>query len=192
MKKIILLIAVTLLTFANSFAQEEVKEDKGFKGVWWGLATASYTNSEADDKTSFTILPAIGTFISPTVTIGAAVGLTSTKIGNADATNITIIKPLLRKYYGMSDKFFLFAEVNSPILLNENFKAYGFNIEPGIDYFIGGKWTVEAKFGRFGYSVFSPNEGDSTATTTLGFNMYDSQTQEGLGSGLSLGLKYIF
>ncbi len=192
MKKIILFITVALLTFTNSYAQEDKKEDKGFKGVWWGLAAASYTNSESADTESFTILPAIGTFVSPTVTIGGALGFTSTKVGDADATTIYIVKPLVRKYYGMSDKFFIFLEANVPLLLNEDFTGYGFNIEPGIDYFIGGKWTIEAKFGRFGYNAIKPDSGDAKGTTTLGFNMFDSQTQEGLGSGLSLGLKYIF
>ena len=193
MKNIIILVVITLFVFTDSFAQETTKEaSNGFKGAWWGLAAGSYSDSEATDTQSFTILPAVGVFIAPTVTVGGAVGFTSTKVGNTDASEIFIVKPLARKYFGVTDKFFLFIEGNVPLLFNENFTGYGFNLEPGIDYFIGGKWTIEAKFGRFGYNAIKPDSGDATGTTSLGFNMFDAQTQEGLGSGLSLGLKYLF
>ncbi len=184
MKKIILAAIIATFTLTNSYSQ---KENKGFKGVWWGLASFNYSKT-TDTDASFTILPAAGLFISPTVTVGAAIGYTNA-LGN---TNTYIIKPLIRKYYGMSDKFFLFLEGNIPLLLNENFTGYGFNIEPGIDFFIGGSWTVEAKFGRFGYNTIKQENGSSTSTTSFGFNMFDAQTQEGLGTGITLGLKYIF
>jgi len=184
MKKTILTLLVAVAFVFNIQAQEE---NQGFKGAWWGLAAGSYTNTESSDAV-FTLLPAVGNFISPTVTVGGALGYTNA-IGNTDTF---ILKPLARKYWGVTDKFFIFGEANIPLLFNENFNGYGFNIEPGIDYFIGGKWTLEAKFGRFGYNVIKPDGGDSVGTTSLGFNMFDSQTQEGLGSGLTLGLKYIF
>lgn len=131
---------------------------------------------------------AVGNFISPTVTVGGAVGYTNA-IGGDDTF---VVKPLARKYWSVTEKFFIFGEANVPLLFSENFSGYGFNIEPGIDYFIGGKWTLEAKFGRFGYNSIKPDGGDAVGTTSFGFNMFDSQTQEGLGSGITLGLKYIF
>ncbi len=190
MKNLLLFALLIGLTF-NLQAQEEEK-NQGFKGVWWGLAAASYVDSESSDTQTFMILPAVGNFISPTVTVGGAVGLVSSKTGSADAVNIFVVKPLARKYWGISDKFFIFAEANVPLLFNEDFNGYGFNIEPGIDFFIGGHWTIEAKFGRFGYNSIKPDGGDAQGTTSLGFNMFDAQTQEFLGSGMSFGLKYIF
>jgi len=191
MKKIILVVVLTIFTFLNSFSQ---KESKGFKGVWWGLAAFNYSNDEATDTQSFLILPAVGTFVSPTVTVGGAIGYLSSKTGEADASGIFIVKPLVRKYWGMSDKFFLFAEANVPLLFHEDFNGYGFNIEPGVDYFIGGKWTIEAKFGKFGYNATkgTADGAEAVGNTTFGFNMFDNQTQHGLNSGMSLGLKYIF
>ncbi len=186
MRKIILLAVVAIFAISTANAQEE---NQGFKGAWWGLAAGSYSQTDDADAV-YTILPAVGTFIAPTVTIGGALGYTNSLNGNGTF----IVKPLVRKYWGASDKFFLFAEANVPLLFNEDFNGYGFNIEPGIDYFIGGKWTVEAKFGRFGYnSIKGTADGaEAVGTTSFGFNMFDSQTQEGLGSGLSLGLKYLF
>ncbi|MCF6182908.1 hypothetical protein [Lutibacter sp.] len=185
MKKLLLSLVMISLLSEITFSQEKV-ENQGFKGAWWGLMSASYNKTEGSAAV-YTILPAVGTFVSADVTIGAALGYT-----NALSQDVFIVKPLARKYFGVSDKFFLFIEGNVPLLFGENFNAYGFNIEPGIDYFIGGKWTIEAKFGRFGYNVFNPDGGSSVGTTTFGFNMFDSQTQEGLGAGLSFGLKYLF
>ena len=189
MKKSIFTILLAVLFVVNINAQEE---SQGLKGAWWGLAAGSYVNDEGSDSKTFVLLPAIGNFVSPSVTLGGAIGLVNTKVGDADAVNIFVVKPLARKYWGVTDKFFIFAEANVPLLFNEDFNGYGFNIEPGIDFFIGGQWTVEAKFGRFGYNSIKYDGGESMGTTSLGFNMFDAQTQEHLGSGMSLGLKYIF
>ncbi len=188
MKKSILFLGLMLFAFTSMFSQEE---SQGLKGASWGLMSFNYSDSEATGVTSFSILPAYGTFISPDVTIGGAVGYISTKVGDADASTIIVVKPLLRKYWSATPTFYVFAEANAPILFGENFKGYGFNIDLGIDFFIGGKWTVEAKFGRFGYNIISPDDGESTGTTSFGFNMFDAQTQENLGGGMSLGLKYL-
>lgn len=189
MKKTILTLLVIVAFVFNMQAQEE---NQGLKGAWWGLAAGSFVDDEATDTRTFVLLPAVGNFVSPTVTLGGAVGLVNTKVGDADSDNIFVVKPLARKYWGVSDKFFIFIEGNVPLLFNEDFNGYGFNIEPGIDFFIGGKWTIEAKFGRFGYNAIKPDGGDAIGTTSLGFNMFDAQTQEYLGSGMSFGLKYIF
>ena len=189
-KSIFTFLLAALLAFNFANAQEE--ENKGLKGAWWALAAGSYTDSEATDTQTFMLLPAVGNFISPTVTVGGAVGVVNNKVGDADAVNTFVVKPLVRKYWSVSDKFFIFGEANVPLLFSDNFNGYGFNIEPGIDYFIGGKWTIEAKFGRFGYNSIKPDGGDATGTTSLGFNSFDAQTQEGLGSGMSIGLKYLF
>ncbi len=196
MKKLLFTLLLVVTFVFNSQAQEE---SKGFKGAWWGLAAGSYTEDEVQGHTEgiYTILPAVGTFISPTVTVGGAVGYTNASVFGADE-GIFIVKPLIRKYWGVSDKFFLFGEANVPLLFGENFNGYGFNIEPGIDFFIGGKWTIEAKFGRIGYNVKNLDGGGEIKSTFVGFNMFDNNTQEsynmaaGQGGGLSLGLKYLF
>ena len=188
MKKFILFFAVVFFTISTSFAQEE---SQGLKGASWGLLAFSYSDSEASNISSFSILPAYGKFITPDITIGGAIGLVSTTIGDADATTTIVVKPLVRKYWSATPTFYIFGEANAPMLFGDGFKGYGFNIDLGIDYFIGGKWTIEAKFGRFGYNIISPDEGESTGTTSFGLNMFDAQTQENLGGGMSLGLKYL-
>ncbi len=189
MKKTMLLAVIALFLFSNSFAQEE-KKSEGLKGAWYGLGALSYVNDEATDSSSFLILPAAGTFVSPTVTLGSAIGYLSTKVGSAAADNTFIVMPFARKYWGVADKLFIFGEANVPMYFNDAANSYGFFLQPGMDYFIGGKWTVEAKFGRFGYRSTKPNGGSATGTTELGFNMFGGNT-ENLGS-MSFGVKYLF
>jgi len=181
MKKTILLSIIAILAFTNINAQEETSS-QGFKGVWWGLGQLEYSNDEEADTSSFTILPVVGTFISPTITVGLGVGYTSTTIEDADAVGSFIVMPLVRKYWGISDKFYLFAQGDVPITIGEDSKSYGFNVRPGIDYFIGGSFTIEATFGQFGYNIVDYDEGDSFGTTSLGFNMMN----------VNFGLKYLF
>lgn len=188
MKKFLLLTTIVLFTFISANAQDE--ESAGLKGAWYGLGALSYVDDEATDTSSFLILPAVGTFISADITVGGAIGYMSVKTGDADANNTFIVMPFVRKYWGVSDKFYLFGEANIPMYFNDDYKSYGFFLQPGIDYFIGGKWTVEAKFGRFGYRSTKPDGGDATGRTELGFNMFGGNT-EGLGS-MSIGVKYLF
>ncbi len=181
MKKTILLSIIAIFAFTNINAQEETSS-QGFKGVWWGLGQLEYTNNEGTDTSSFTVLPVVGTFISPTITVAFGAGYTSTTIGDDDAVGAIILMPLVRKYWEITDKFFLFAQGDVPISIGEYSKSYGFNVRPGIDYFIGGSFTIEATFGQFGYNITDPDIGDSTGTTSLGFNMMN----------VNVGLKYLF
>jgi len=182
MKKTILLSIIAILAFTNINAQEEEASSQGLKGAWWGLGQLEYTNNEAADTSTFTILPVVGTFVSPSVTVGLGLGYTSTTVADADAVGSFIVMPLVRKYWGITDKFYLFAQGDVPLTFSENFNAYGFNVRPGIDYFIGGHFTIEATFGQFGYNIVDEDGGDSNGTTSLGFNMMS----------VNFGLKYLF
>lgn len=181
MKKIILLAVIAIFTFTTSFAQEE--KSAGLKGAWYGLAALNYTDDEATDTSSFRILPAVGTFISADVTIGGAIGYMSSTVGNADSVDTFIVMPFVRKYWAASDKFYFFGEANVPLTFNDTANTYGINIQPGVDYFIGGKWTIEAKFGALGYTVTDYDANiDSTNNFTAGFDMFN----------LNFGIKYLF
>jgi len=182
MKKTLLLAVVALFTIVNVNAQEKEKSAEGFKGTWWALGQLEYSDDDATDTSSFTILPVVGTFVAPTVTVGMGVGYTTTTVGNADAVDAVVLMPLARKYWGMSDKFFLFAQADVPVTLADTVNTYGFNLRPGVDYFIGGKFTIEATFGAFGYNVTDPDVGDATNKLSLGFNSMD----------LNFGLKMLF
>lgn len=187
MKKTILLAIIAIFAFTNMNAQDEEKKAEGLKGAWWGLGQIEYSNNEGTDTSSFTVLPVVGTFVAPTVTVGLGVGYTSTTVGDEDAVDAIIVMPLVRKYWGITDKFFVFAQGDVPLSFNDSSTGYGFNVRPGIDYFIGGNFTIEATFGQFGYNAVKYDdvpEGveDTFGTTSLGFNMMN----------VNFGLKYLF
>ncbi len=172
MKKTIFITLLACLTIFNGFAQEE-EENQGLKGAWWALGQLQFTDSEADDTSSFTILPVVGTFVSPTVTIGLGLGYTSTKVGNADADGALIVMPLVRNYWGINDKLYIFGQADVPMMFFDDATAYGFIVRPWIDYFLSGKVTIEATFGQFGYNAVKPKNGDAVGTTSLGFNFME-------------------
>ena len=180
MKKTILLAIIAIFAFTNMNAQDEETSSAGLKGAWWGLGQFEYSDDE--ETSSYTILPAVGTFITPSITVGLGLGYTSTTVADADADGTFIVLPLVRKYWGVAEKLYIFAQADVPLTFNDNATGYGFNLSPGIDYFIGGHFTIEATFGKFGYNVVDPEEGDSTGTTSLGFNTFD----------IGFGLKYLF
>jgi len=170
MKKLIFSVLVLVMSVGNITAQEN---NEGFKGTWWALGQLEFISDEATDTDSFTILPVVGTFVSPTVTVGLGAGYTSTKIGDSDALDAFILQPLARKYWSISDNFFIFGQADVPLFFGDGFTGYGFNLRPGIDYFVTKKLTLEATFGQFGYNVIDMDGGDAEGTTSLGFNMME-------------------
>lgn len=171
MKKTILGILLATFLVFNVNAQEE--ENQGLKGAWWALGQLEFTDSEANDTSTFTILPVVGTFISPTVTVGLGAGYTSTKVGDADAMDALILMPLVRNYWGISDNFYIFGQADIPLVFFDEATGYGINISPGIDYFLSPKVTIEATFGQFGYNAVKPKDGDAVGTTSLGVNLME-------------------
>ena len=66
MKKV--LLAVMALTAFAGNAQD------GFKGKWFVMGQAGYGTTNDGKTTSYSILPAVGTFVSPTTAVGLAIG----------------------------------------------------------------------------------------------------------------------
>ena len=157
-----------LCVFTSVNAQDE---NKGLKGAWWALGQLEYFDSEGDDFSRFTILPVVGTFVSPRVTVGLGAGYTSTKVGGADAVDAIIVMPLVRNYWGINDKFFIFGQADVPLTFGDGYTGYGFIVKPGIVYFLSSKVTIEATFGQFGYNAVKPEGGDAVGTTSLGVNL---------------------
>jgi len=129
------------------------ESNEGFKGTWWALGQFEFISDEATDIDAFVILPVVGNFVSPTVTVGLGAGYKSVKIGGADAEGLFILQPLARKYWSISDNFFLFGQADIPLEFGDGHTGYGFNLRPGIDYFVTNKLTLEATFGQFGYNA---------------------------------------
>lgn len=187
----------------NVNAQE--KEDKGLEGVWWAAGQVSFSSSKTGDAktTSNMILPIVGTFISPSVTVAAGVGVISGKTDTGSAvtseTSTIVIKPLVRKYWNISGGLFFFGQAALPVTFGKDKVAdsktssFALEVSPGFDYIVN-KWlTVETSFSIFnvGSTTFTPDSGDKTTTFGFNANPMNSVGDRQLGN-LQVGVKFLF
>ncbi|MGI9527902.1 MAG: hypothetical protein ACR2MS_12410 [Weeksellaceae bacterium] len=181
MKKLFLACAVAVAGLVN--AQEATTAATGLDGAWWGMGTLQYTNNDATDVSTFTIMPVVGNFISPTVTVGLGAGYIGSKNGeDADWVNSFALTPLARKYWGVANNLYIFGQAAVPMTFSDDVNTFGFQLSPGVDYFLSDQFTIEATIGGAGYTNYSPEVGDSHGETNIGFDM----------TKLQFGLKYIF
>lgn len=206
MKKI-LLLAVAILGLSAS-AQEK-KADKGLQGTFWVAGQVSFNTSKTGDikTTSNTILPIVGYFVSPSVTVGLGVGninttLTNVRIGNSTITgriNTFVVEPLVRKYWNIKGNLFFFGQAAVPIMLgtdrinDQKSTSAALAIDPGFDYIIN-KWlTVETSFTVLsaGVATVTPAEGPKTSSWGISANPFDMTGGRSIG-GLRVGVKILF
>lgn len=203
MKKI-LLVAVALLGLTVN-AQDK-KESKGLEGVWWAAGQVSFDSSKTGSAKSDSnmILPIVGTFISPDVTIGLGIGNIASKTVNgagvttAEASTF-VVKPLVRKYWNVSGGLFFYGQAALPIMMGRDkitdgkTSSFGLELAPGFDYVVN-KWlTVETSFTVFnvGSSTSTPKVGDKTTTFGFNANPMNSVSDRQLGN-LQVGVKFLF
>ena len=202
MKKLFLLAGIALMSL-NVNAQE--KENKGLEGVWWAAGQVSFSSSKTGDSktTSNMILPIVGTFISPSVTVGAGVGVISGKTDTGSAitseTSTIVIKPLVRKYWNITGGLFFYGQAALPVTFGKDKVAdsksssFALEVSPGFDYIVN-KWlTVETSFSIFnvGTTTFTPDSGDKTTTFGFNANPMNSVGDRQLGN-LQVGVKFLF
>lgn len=202
MKKLFLLAGIALMSL-NLSAQE--KESKGLEGIWWVAGQVSFSSTKSGDAktTSNMILPIVGTFISPSVTVAAGVGVINSKTDTGAAvtseTSTIVVKPLIRKYWNITGGLFFYGQAALPVTFGKDkvndskTASYTLEVSPGFDYIVN-KWlTVETSFSIFnvGGSTFTPDSGDKT--TTFGFNANPMNTvgDRQLGN-LQVGVKFLF
>ncbi|MGV9002857.1 hypothetical protein [Flavobacterium sp.] len=201
MKKLFLFAGIALLSF-NAHAQEE---NKGLEGTWWAAGQVSFSSQKTGDAktTSNMILPIVGKFISPSVTVGVGLGTINGKTDNGFAitseTNTIVIKPLIRKYWNISGGLFFYGQAALPIMFGKDkiadskTSSFALEVAPGFDYIVN-KWlTVETSFTIFnvGTSTSTPNIGEKTTTFGFNANPMNSVGDRELGN-LQVGVKFLF
>ena len=203
MKKL-LLVAVALLGLTVN-AQDK-KESKGLEGIWWAAGQVSFDSSKTGSAKSDSnmILPIVGTFVSPDVTIGLGIGNISSKtVNGAGATTAElstfVVKPLVRKYWNVSGGLFFYGQAALPIMMGKDkitdgkTSSFGLELAPGFDYVVN-KWlTVETSFTVFnvGSSTSTPKVGDKTTTFGFNANPMNSVADRQIGN-LQVGVKFLF
>lgn len=204
MKKILLVAALALVGLTAN-AQDK-KENKGLQGTWWVAGQVSFNSEKTGDaKTdSNMILPIVGTFITPSVTVGLGIGDISSKTVNGagvttgDASTF-VIKPLVRKYWNVSGGLFFYGQAALPIMMGKDKISDGksssvaLELAPGFDYVVNKWMTVETSFTIFnvGSETDTPVVGDKTTKFNFNANPMNSVADRQVGN-LQVGVKFLF
>ena len=167
------------------------------------------------------ILPTAGYFVTTNLAVGLGVGyksaVTKYKVGNAaisnvmeikDTDNAFVVAPFVRKYWTLSDKLYIFGQLQVPLEFGQekldfnsegnggdpilsapftqknNYTNIGVNIKPGLDYFITKNWSIEATIGEFGYNTYKRDIDGARRADDYKFGI--SLTS------VTFGVKYVF
>lgn len=174
MKRIFIMLALGLMS-VSAIAQD------GLKDTWFVTSQIGYSQTKtADDKsTNVTLLPIVGHFIKDDLALGMAVGMVNVKSESGSTTNantqLLVIQPLVRKYWGIADKFYFFAQGALPIINGEEKESelkvsqFGLSFSGGFDYFISKNFSVEFSYNLINISqtTLKPKSGEKTTVTDI-------------------------
>lgn len=118
MKKIVTLVGVVIMGLTAK-AQDSAQ---GLKGTWFVTSQFGYQQTKTADakNTTLSVLPIVGTFVTPSVAVGAAVGYINVKAdsdaGTAAKTDLIVAQPLVRKYWNVAGSLYFFGQLAVPII----------------------------------------------------------------------------
>lgn len=212
MKKILFVAALAILSLTVN-AQEK---SKGLQGAWFATSQLGYQQTKTGDvkSTNFTILPIVGTFISPSVAIGAGIGYVNVKSENASTTlantGLIVVEPLVRKYWNVAGNLYFFGQVAAPIISGKEKESdlkvsqLGLAVSGGFDFFVTKNFSVEFSYDLANFTSTTLDPKTGTSTTITNFSLAHVATVEStyngalggsmpnLTSPLSVGFKFIF
>jgi len=212
MKKIVTLVGVVIMGLTAK-AQDSTQ---GLKGAWFATSQFGYQQTKtADDKnTTLSVLPIVGTFVTPSVAVGAGVGFINIKAdsdaGTAAKTNLFVAQPLVRKYWNVAGSFYFFGQLAVPIITGKEKESelkvnqVGLSLSGGFDYFVTKNFSVEFSYdlANFTSTTLDPKTGDKTTVTNFGlahvanvdpfYNTALAGSNPNLTSPVSVGFKFIF
>jgi len=208
MKKILSLVGIVLIGLTAK-AQDG---NQGLKGAWFATSQFGYQQTKTGDvkNTNLSILPVVGTFVTPSVALGAGFGLinmkSESKDGTAAKTDLIVIEPLARKYWNVAGSLYFFGQLATPIITGKEKESdlkvnqVGLALSGGFDYFVTKSFSVEFSYdlANFTSTTLDPKVGEKTTVTNFGLAHVanvDSAYLVGnpnLTTPLSFGFKFIF
>ncbi|MBP4137887.1 porin family protein [Flavobacterium geliluteum] len=190
--------------------------NQGLKGTWFATSQFGYQQTKTADakNTSMSVLPIVGTFITPSVAVGAGVGYINIKsdsdAGTAAKTDLIVIEPLARKYWNVAGSLYFFGQLALPVITGKEKESelkvtqFGLAVSGGFDYFVTKNFSVEFSYdlANFTSTTLDPKTGEKTTVTNFGLahvanvdSFYNSAlggSNPNLTSPLSVGFKFIF
>ncbi|PBI94466.1 hypothetical protein BSF41_02150 [Flavobacterium sp. ACN2] len=212
MKKIVTLVSMVLIGLTAK-AQDSTQ---GLKGAWFATSQFGYQQTKtADEKnTTLSVLPIVGTFVTPSVAVGAGIGFINIKAdsdaGTAAKTNLFVAQPLVRKYWNVAGSLYFFGQLAVPIITGKEKESelkvnqVGLSLSGGFDYFVTKNFSVEFSYdlANFTSTTLDPKTGDKTTVTNFGlahvanvdpfYNTALAGSNPNLTSPVSVGFKFVF
>ncbi|MEZ0131063.1 outer membrane beta-barrel protein [Flavobacterium sp. LBUM151] len=208
MKKIVTLISIVLLGLTAK-AQESAQ---GLKGAWFVTSQFGYQQTKTADvkNTNLSVIPIVGTFITPSVAVGAGLGYINMKsdsnLGTESKTDLIVIQPLARKYWNVAGSLYFFGQAALPVITGKEkerdtkINQFGLSVSGGFDYFVTKSFSVEFSYdlANFTSTTIDPKNGAKTTVTNFGLahmaNVDSAYLVGGssLTTPLSVGFKFIF
>lgn len=212
MKKIVTLVSIVLMGLTAK-AQDSTQ---GLKGAWFATSQFGYQQSKTADakNTTLSVLPIVGTFVTPSVAVGAGVGFINIKAdsdaGTAAKTNLFVAEPLVRKYWNVAGSLYFFGQLAVPIITGKEKESelkvnqVGVSLSGGFDYFVTKNFSVEFSYdlANFTSTTLDPKTGEKTTVTNFGlahvanvdpfYNTALGGSSPNLTSPISVGFKFIF
>jgi len=188
----------------------------GLKGAWFATSQFGYTQTKTGDVkgTNLTVLPIVGTFVTPSVAVGAGVGMVNIKAENATGTvaktSLLVAEPLVRKYWNVAGKMYFFGQLAAPIITGKESESelkvsqFGLAMSSGLDFFVTKNFSVEFSYNlaNFSSTTLTPKTGDKTTITDFSlahvasvdptYNAALGGSNPTLTSPLSFGFKFVF
>lgn len=178
MKKLFFAGAIALFGAVN--AQDSGLEGKTFVTGAIGFDSEGVSGAKTN---SFSFRPAAGHFVSSSIAVGLGLGFENTKVAGASESVSTFsVVPFARKYWNVADNLYIFGQAALPFTSAKNSSSIGFEVAPGLDYFLSKNWSIETTLGGFGFNSYKPKGGKATTGTNLGVNLSD----------IKFGVKYVF
>jgi opacity protein-like surface antigen len=211
MKKIVTLVSLVLIGLTAK-AQESAQ---GLKGAWFATSQFGYQQTKTADakNTTLSVLPVVGTFVTPSVAVGAGIGYINIK-ADSDAgtskTDLIVIQPLARKYWNVAGSLYFFGQLALPVITGKEKESelkvsqFGLALSGGFDYFVTKNFSVEFSYdlANFTSTTLDPKVGEKTTVTNFGlahvanveplYNGALGGSNPNLTSPLSVGFKFIF
>ncbi|QBZ98428.1 outer membrane beta-barrel protein [Flavobacterium sangjuense] len=216
MKKLLLAAGIVLISLSAQ-AQEK---SQGLEGAWFATSQFGYQQSKSGDvkSTNVMVLPIVGTFVTPSVAVGAGVGYLNIKADNASVgggtadlnSKLYVFQPLVRKYWNIAGNFYFFGQLATPIITgkeetsNLKISQFGADMSGGIDFFVTKNFSVEFSYNliNFSQTTLKPDGGEKTTITDFSIahvaNVESAYNSALYGSGGSLttpfafGFKFVF
>lgn len=208
MKKIITLVSIAFIGFA-AHAQDS---SQGLKGAWFATSQFGYQQTKTADvkHTNLSVIPVVGTFVTPSVAVGAGVGYINIKsdsnAGTASNIGLVVFEPLARKYWNVAGSLYFFGQMALPVITGKEkenelkISQVGLSVSGGFDYFVTKSFSVEFSYdlANFTSTTLDPKAGEKTTVTNFALahvaNVDSAYTSgaPNLTTPISVGFKFIF